>query len=742
MFKEKRQRHNQVSWAACAGIGVLLMGVTLHKTPVVEGLRQKLAQWSASPVQSGELRLTPIGENSVIGLLVQLAPDDRKQKLQALVRETGSLESNRARYLLASDLIEQQQGIQAIALLEKLEQDYPVLGSHIALKRAQAYEVMGDRSRAISAWKDLLRRYSLDPVAAEALLALGDTDPSYWDKAIAQFPAHPGTVEMAYRRLDRQDTDQLPLLLLLAKHAHYRQDYTKLLNQLVSKYKEQLTAADWETIAFGYWEKEAYGEAGGAYAKAPATAVNRYRAGRGLQLGGKKLSAIAAYKQLIEEFPSAKITGQGILHLSRLSEPKYALDYLEKVQTHFPDLAAEALLEKSKVLSALGSAKAAFVARESILTQYSNSDEAGKLRWRLARKRAKAGELTEAWQWAQQLSTENPDSPLAPEAAFWVGKWAERLGRTDDARQSFKYVIMRYPESYYAWRSAVLLGLDVGDFKTVRLGKPQLDRLPVRPVLLAGSETLKELYQLREDRDAWKLWQVEFTNRSGRTVAEQFTDGLMRLAIGDHLEGIFMINSLSWRSEPADREEVKMLEQQPAYWQALYPFPYREQILSWSERYQLNPFLVVGLIRQESRFMEKIESHVGATGLMQVMPETGEWIADQINLTDYKLNEANDNIQLGTWYLDFTHWQYKNNSMLAVASYNAGTTNVDRWVKRFGLRDPDSFVEIIPFGETKGYVKSVFGNYWNYARLYDPKISQQLARLQTGLAAEKESSRK
>lgn len=718
------------------------MGVTLHKTPVVEEVRQRLAEWGASAETSEQLRLTPISENSVIGQLVQLAPTDRELKLKALAQETGSIESKRARYLLACDLIENQQGSRALALLEKLERDYPVLGSHIALKRAQAYVVMGDRAGAEAAWKDLLRRYSQDPVAAEALFELGKTDPQYWEKAIADFPAHPRTVEIALKKLEQPDSDKLPLLLILAKHAQYRPEYTEILNQLVSKYKDRLTAADWEAIAFGYWEKEAYGEAGAAYTKAPATPENRYRAGRGLQLGGKKNSAIAAYKQLIEEFPSEKITARGMLHLSRLSEPKYALDYLDKVQNNFPDLAAEALLEKSKVLSSLGSAKAAFVARESILTQYSNSDEAAQLRWRLAQKRSQAGEFTEAWEWARQLTTENPDSPLAAKAAFWVGKWASYLGRTRDAQQSFEYVIIRYPESYYAWRSAVLLGLDVGDFNNVRSLRPQLDRLPVRPRLPAGSETLKELYQLGQDTDAWKLWQVEFTNRSGRTVAEQFTDGLIRLAIGDHLESIFMINSLSWRDEPEDREQVKMLKQQPAYWQSLYPFPYLDRILTWSEEHQLNPLLVVGLIRQESRFMASIESHVGATGLMQVMPETGAWIADQINLTDYKLNNANDNIRLGTWYLDFTHWQYKNNSMLAVASYNAGTTNVDKWVERFGLRDPDAFVELIPFGETKGYVKSVFGNYWNYARIYDSKISQQLAGLQKTLAASPGESEK
>jgi soluble lytic murein transglycosylase len=106
------------------------------------------------------------------------------------------------------------------------------------------------------------------------------------------------------------------------------------------------------------------------------------------------------------------------------------------------------------------------------------------------------------------------------------------------------------------------------------------------------------------------------------------------------------------------------------------------------------------------------------------------------------LNNANDNIRLGTWYLDFTHWQYKNNSMLAVASYNAGTSNVDRWVERFGLDDPDDFVELIPFRETKGYVKSVLGNYWNYARIYDPQIKKQLVQLQKTLTASARESGK
>jgi len=105
---------------------------------------------------------------------------------------------------------------------------------------------------------------------------------------------------------------------------------------------------------------------------------------------------------------------------------------------------------------------------------------------------------------------------------------------------------------------------------------------------------------------------------------------------------------------------------------------------------------------------------------MQVMPDTGEWIAPQIELEEYSLTDPNDNINLGTWYLDYTHRKYDNNSLLAIASYNAGPSNVDSWMERFDLRDFDQFVENIPFPETKGYVETVFGNYWNYVNLYQP----------------------
>jgi soluble lytic murein transglycosylase len=118
------------------------------------------------------------------------------------------------------------------------------------------------------------------------------------------------------------------------------------------------------------------------------------------------------------------------------------------------------------------------------------------------------------------------------------------------------------------------------------------------------------------------------------------------------------------------------------------------------------------------------------------MPDTATFIASNIKLKQYKLDDPEDSIKLGTWYLDHTHAEFNGNSMLAVASYNAGPGAVGGWVDKGKFADADAFVEAIPYDETEGYVKSVFGNYWNYLRLYNPEISQKVAQISKVHAAE------
>jgi len=152
-----------------------------------------------------------------------------------------------------------------------------------------------------------------------------------------------------------------------------------------------------------------------------------------------------------------------------------------------------------------------------------------------------------------------------------------------------------------------------------------------------------------------------------------------------------------------------------------YPLLYPEYIFSYAEKYQVDPYLVAAVIRAESRFFERAESGSGARGLMQIMPDTAKWAADQLGLDFHRemLYEPEYNIRIGCWYLRQLLDTFQGNLVLVLAAYNAGQGNVRRWLKE-GLWD-GSLTELyrIPFTETRFYVWKVLRYYQRYQVLYD-----------------------
>ncbi len=683
----------------------------------------------------------------VLGLSKQ-PPEVRGQELSAIAQQNQGIEGHRARYMLASDLIGQGKGDRALPLLENLDTRYEILAPYVLLKKGQAQAAAGQADAAQATWTQLVAKHPDSAASAEALYLLGKPKQSgqpvspetsqYWDTLLTRFPNHPLSTEVALERLSKPagkpvstagSLNELALLKLVAYHGFNHPDYAQALNRLTSEYGSALTPEDWEAIGFGYWETQNYGQAGDAYAKAPYTPVGLYRAARGKETKGKRIEAIAAYQKLNQTFPEAPEAATGLLNLADLLPHAAAVTVLDQVITRFPNQAAEALVKRADSLEALESADSAQQARASVLSQYSDSAAAAEIRLTNAKASAKKGDYSGAIAWAQQLIAAAPNDELAPEAGFRLGKWSLQQNQPDIARKAFEQVIRSHPESYYAWRSAVYLNWNVGDFDTVRNFTPSIAIPPKRSPLPTGSATLQELYLLGQDRAAWEQWQTEFDNPRSPTVAEQFTDGILRLGVGDNLNGIFMVSSLAWRELPEEKSEYQLLKQNPSYWQAIYPFPFSDIIQGWAKARQLNPLLVTGLVRQESRFQPQVESVVGAVGLMQVMPETAEWIGEQTGTDSYSLTKPEDNVKFGTWFLNFTHEQFGNNSLFAVASYNAGPGSVDEWIKEGGFANADEFVENIPYPETKGYIDSVFGGYWNYLRLYNPEIAAKVANL-------------
>ena len=652
--------------------------------------------------------------------LVSLSAPEQSNQLQTILERGHSEDQNRARYLLAVSALERQQPDQALTYLDGLEKDYPLLSGYILLKRAQAHVMKGETAQAEAIWSQMIADELDWAVTGEALYHLQKEE-----TLIREYPEHPRTHAIIKQQL-AENPNQLELLKILIHHTPVAEGMEEVRDRAVNNYKAQLRPEDWEAIAQGYWETWEYDQAGKAYGNAPKTPKNLYRYARGLQVSGDTGSAKQIYLELFKTFPDAEETGLGLRRLAGMVSPQEGIFYFDQVINQFPQEAPDALIAQAKLLQRSGNLEGAQQAKNTLLNDYSDSDAAAEYRWKNAEAAAEQGNLNTAINWAQAITQENQNHSLAAKAGFWAGKWLEQQGNTAAAENSFQATLSQYPESYYGWRSAVSLGLPVGDFETIRDKIPKVVKPTSRPELPAGSALLQELYRLGEDEAAWTLWQGETRHLPALSVEEQFTDGALRLTQAQYLRGIAQISSLQYREEPDEMKRWRRLRETSMYWHALFPFPYNQSILKWSQQRELNPLLTISLIRQESRFEKDIGSVAGAKGLMQIMPSTGEWVANKVNLKGYSLVNPEDNIQLGTWYLDYTHDRYDNHSMLAVASYNAGPGNVAKWVKRYGLQDPDEFIEEIPFPETKGYVEAVFGNYWNYLRLYNPEIQMFL----------------
>ncbi len=150
-----------------------------------------------------------------------------------------------------------------------------------------------------------------------------------------------------------------------------------------------------------------------------------------------------------------------------------------------------------------------------------------------------------------------------------------------------------------------------------------------------------------------------------------------------------------------------------------HPMPHQNAVVRYSQAAGIDPAWAYGIMRQESRFVTSARSNVGASGLMQVMPDTAKYIARNLGET-YSASRANSgdtNIRYGTWYMGDILGKLNYQPVLATAGYNAGPNNAKRWQPVYGSLAADQYVESIAFPETRNYVKHVMENATIYSSL-------------------------
>ncbi|MFN3927284.1 MAG: transglycosylase SLT domain-containing protein [Pseudanabaenaceae cyanobacterium] len=632
--------------------------------------------------------------------------------------------SHHGELLLADLQLQQGNFPQALATLSGLEKKYPALADYVLLKRAQVLTRQGDPASAHQVWQRMLKEHPDRPAAAHALRAMGRDM-----ELIGKFPSHPLTREVLLNLIDR-NPNRWEWIAHLAFYFPDTPNIVPLLNRLTSS-KYALNPDQWWAIADAYYDNFEFTRAARAYSRATANSFTAYRLGRSWHRARQLPLAVAAYETVVRDYPHSPEAPRALLRIMQIGNRQQMLSASNRILQNYPQTAPEALLLRIELSDETGDRATAAQSRQLLLENYGSSHQAGMLRWQIAQDQARRGDLRGAINTVNTIVQQHPQSPILAEACFWAGRWALRSHDRTTATRFFQTALKFQPDSYFAWRAAVMLGWqEVGDFTTLRHVNLVLQPPRVRYNLPVPAPTLNQLYLAGLDREAWEHWRTELRGKRQLTPREIFTDGVLRIGINDNLHGIRQLESLTWIDvTPAQQQEIQELLKLPHFQHNLYPFPYFSQISKWANEFSLPPALVIALIRQESRFEPAIRSRSGAIGLMQVMPDTGKWIADKRSIRRYSLTDPEDNINFGTWYLDYTHRTFNNNSLLAVASYNAGPGAIGRWVNQHGFRDPDEFIQKIPYPETRDYVPKVFGNYWNYLRLYSPVIQQRLKSL-------------
>ena len=152
-----------------------------------------------------------------------------------------------------------------------------------------------------------------------------------------------------------------------------------------------------------------------------------------------------------------------------------------------------------------------------------------------------------------------------------------------------------------------------------------------------------------------------------------------------------------------------------------YPVKYEACIKENAAAYAIDPYLVMGMIKAESNFDEDAVSVKNATGLMQIMEPTALWLADRMQLADFEYQDITKpeiNIKMGCYYISYLIEQYEGNIENALAAYNAGGGNVNRWLRDSSCSKDGKALDAIPFPETKRYVNRVLNNMRMYTLLY------------------------
>lgn len=544
-------------------------------------------------------------------------------------------------------------------------------------------------------WKDSLSE--TNPRRAKALLKQAEytleKQPTaalnYYRTYLKQFPTHPDGRAVIYKireKLDKKlSSSDHVFLSQAAKERHmYQTAYTEL-----SQIGTQDAEGELERARLAMQAKY-YPQARAHYQK-----------------------LINAYKGSI----SAGLASVGLARLERIAR-RYdqALGQLHTIKAAYaskPEVLADALWEEGVIYDLRNQDDKRARVYSQLLEADPKHEEAISALWYSVWHDYRQKDYARVISQIEKYAPYYKDHALKSRLQYWLARTYEQLENKDKASEIYQPLTQNPMMDYYSHRAKARLHIlqkgGEDHYATLPYQGFTRERVPdpgyreAFEKAIAGDEfafsELMELYYLRQT-----LPFMELAESSDRP-AVQTLHGTLLQQQGRYYEAV---TRYRWLAEKDD-----------TYLPAAFPLAFFDTYENEAKKYSMNPFLPAGLTWQESQYNPTIKSWVGATGLMQIMPATGQQIAKEMPLEgEYSLTDAKTNIKMGIWYLNSRHDVFDGNSMLAVASYNAGAGPVNRWLKESGHLPYDALAESITYPETRGYVKRVFTSYWIYQALY------------------------
>jgi len=328
-------------------------------------------------------------------------------------------------------------------------------------------------------------------------------------------------------------------------------------------------------------------------------------------------------------------------------------------------------------------------------------------------------------------------------AYFWIGKTQQQLGDTTSAQQAWQQGQAIDTTEYYSLRARDLL-IGRGLFETPSLVNLNPDLAKERKDAeawvritfnlpadtdLSGPGTMAQDARFVRGTELWEMGMYDEARLEFESLREAVSSNpIDSFRLGNHLLGIGLYRSAIFAMRQvltlAGQDSQSASLTAPPYFNHIrYGLYYHDLIINESQTYGLDPLFMFSVIRQESLFEGFVKSTAGAHGLMQVVPDTGQQIASELNwppnYNSDDLYRPNVSIRYGAYYLNKNRGLLNGNLFATLAAYNGGPGNALAWNELAG-NDPDLLVEVIRFEETRNYLRSIYEIYGTYRTIYSP----------------------